>query len=123
MKKMDYVFAIVIVLISFAIWVGTFAFMKSGSYVRVWHEDELIAQYDLSRNGEYIISVSDNEYNILSIKGGSAVIIEANCPDKICAGQRAISKNGETIICLPHKLVFQVVGIDKDETGIDAITN
>lgn len=123
MKKMDYVFAIVIVLISFAIWVGTFAFMKSGSYVRVWHEDELIGQFDLNKNGEYKISVSDDEYNILSIQNGSAVIKEANCPDRICAGQRAISKNGETIICLPHKLVFRVVGNETDEAQIDAIAN
>ena len=32
----------------------------------------------------------------------------------------AISKNGESIICLPHKLVIQIVA--KEESELDAIT-
>ena len=46
--------------------------------------------------------------NILVIKNGSAYVSEADCPDKICTAHRAISKTGESIVCLPHKLVLTI---------------
>ncbi|MFR5116202.1 MAG: NusG domain II-containing protein [Eubacterium sp.] len=31
-------------------------------------------------------------------------MISADCPDKLCVNQHAISSNGETIVCLPNKV-------------------
>jgi len=36
-------------------------------------------------------------------------VIEADCPDKICVKHTNIKNAGETIICLPHKLVIEIV--------------
>ena len=44
---------------------------------------------------------------------GKPVWKKQNCPDKICVNHAAISKKGETIVCLPHKVVVEVV----DENG------
>lgn len=46
--------------------------------------------------------------NILQIKNGKADMTEADCPDQLCVNQRAISRQGESIICLPHKVVVEV---------------
>ena len=35
-------------------------------------------------------------------------MISADCPDKLCVNQHAISSNGETIVCLPNKVVVEV---------------
>ena len=35
-------------------------------------------------------------------------MIEADCPDRLCVKQKAICKNGETIVCLPHKVVVEI---------------
>ena len=35
-------------------------------------------------------------------------MISADCPDKLCVHQHAISANGETIVCLPNKVVAEV---------------
>ena len=48
--------------------------------------------------------------NILEIKNGEASMIEADCPDQVCIRMGKISKTGENIVCLPHKLVIQVEG-------------
>ncbi|CCZ53222.1 putative uncharacterized protein [Clostridium sp. CAG:75] len=39
---------------------------------------------------------------------------KADCPDKICVHHKGIRSNGETIICLPHKVI---VTIQSSKTG------
>ncbi len=46
--------------------------------------------------------------NRLEIKDGYAKMIDSNCPDHLCEQQHKISKNKETIICLPNKVVVEV---------------
>ena len=41
-------------------------------------------------------------------KNGEAYVSEADCPDGICAAHRPISHVGETIVCLPHRVVIKV---------------
>ena len=59
--------------------------------------------------------------NILEIKDGEANMTEADCPDKLCVHQRAISKYHESIICLPNKVVVEVT--EGGEREFDAIVN
>ena len=59
--------------------------------------------------------------NILQIKNGKADMTEADCPDQLCVNQRAISRQGESIICLPHKEVVEVESSESSE--LDAVTN
>ncbi len=47
-------------------------------------------------------------YNILEIRDGAAYVIEADCRDQICVEHPGISKKGETIVCLPHKLIVEI---------------
>ena len=37
---------------------------------------------------------------------------DADCPDRLCVKQGSISKNGESIVCLPHKVIVTVTGGD-----------
>ncbi len=48
--------------------------------------------------------------NLLVIEDGTARVQEASCPDGICVHHRAISREGETIICLPNRVVITVNG-------------
>ena len=59
--------------------------------------------------------------NILQIKNGKADMTEADCPDQLCVNQRAISRQGESFICLPHKVVVEVES--SESTELDAVTN
>ena len=44
----------------------------------------------------------------------------ADCPDHLCVKQKAISKEGESIICLPNKVVVTVKSDMKSD--IDSIS-
>ena len=59
--------------------------------------------------------------NTVTIDQGQVFVSEADCPDKRCVLQGKISKTGESIICLPHKLVVTVEGGQEGE--LDAVTN
>ena len=45
---------------------------------------------------------------------------EADCADRYCMAYKPISKSGETIICLPHRLVVEVAG-DRESQLPDVI--
>jgi hypothetical protein len=55
------------------------------------------------------------------IENNTARIKEADCPDELCVHQKEISKTGESIICLPHKLVIRISGGEEKE--VDAMAD
>ena len=58
-------------------------------------------------------------HNKVVITDGEVWMEEADCPDKLCVHQKAISKNHEMIVCLPNKVVVEVTG--SEENGFDSI--
>ena len=81
--------------------------MPIGASVEVCEDGKLTAVYSLEADGEYSLL---GGANILVIENGYAYIKEADCPDLTCVRTGKISKVGETIICLPHKLSVTVTG-------------
>lgn len=65
--------------------------------------------------------ITINDSNIVVINNGKATMVEADCPDQLCVKQKAISKNHESIICLPNKVVVEIVS--QTESTMDAVTN
>lgn len=45
---------------------------------------------------------------ILVIKDGKAYMLEADCPNQICVHHSAISHKGETIVCLPNRIIIEI---------------
>ncbi len=80
---------------------------KEGSKVKVIVDNQEKYCYNFNNDTEVVIQ-SGEDINILVIENGEAYIKSANCPDKICVSHRRISKTGETIVCLPHKLVVEI---------------
>lgn len=58
---------------------------------------------------------TDGNYNIFMCQNGEMRMIQSNCPDLICVHHAAISKTGENIICLPHKVVIEIAGSQEQE--------
>ena len=77
--------------------------------ITVTVEGKTVGSYPLSEDLEKEI-VTPYGKNVIVIKDGHAQITFADCPDGICSSHRPIKKNGENIICLPHKLVVVISG-------------
>ncbi len=102
---------LILAVVLFAVFLLT---MSDGDKVTVSVNGESEYVYSLSEDVETtIITGADKEQtNVLVIKDGKAFVKSASCPDKICVGHRAISKDGETIVCLPHKVVISIESTD-----------
>lgn len=86
----------------------------SGSRVEVRIDGTAVTSYPLSSDRTETISCPDGGSNTLEIIDGAARMKEADCPDNVCVGMHRISKPGETIVCLPHKLVLAIVQAESD---------
>lgn len=94
---------------------------KDADFVLVLQEGEVVARYPLLEDYAVTISSDESGYNLLMISRGTAYVSDADCPDGLCVRQKAISRKGESIICLPHKLVILIESME--EGDVDAIVN
>lgn len=119
MKKNDWLLLIVVLFAAALIFlVRYFVGDEHPGYVTVRIDGEIVETYDLS--ADQVVELNGGT-NTMKIENHSVDMIEAGCPDKLCVHQKAISKNNENIICLPNKVVIQIVS--QDESVIDAVTN
>ncbi len=118
MKKNDWILVAVILIIA---GIGFLIYLNFGKkragLVKVTVAGELFGTYSLEKEQEIKI----NDTNYLIIKDGQADMVEANCPDQICVDHKSISKNKETIVCLPNKIIVEIVG--GEDTEFDAVAN
>lgn len=47
------------------------------------------------------------ESNTVVIKNGEVFMKEATCKNQICVKHKKISKSGESIVCLPNRVIVQ----------------
>ena len=82
---------------------------QDGGYVSVQIDGETVVELPLSENTRVMLG-SGKHTNTLVIANGTAQVVEASCPDQICVHQGAVRYAGESIVCLPHRLVITVRG-------------
>ncbi len=90
----------------------------NGGYAVVVQDGKEIAAYPLNVDTSVTIRNENGGYNTLVISDGKADVTEADCPDKLCVNQHSISHNGETIVCLPNKLVVKITSDSEAEVDI-----
>ncbi len=116
-KKSDIMLAVFFIAVGIVMLICLSIFRKNGSYVEVFADGKLLQRQKLSDSGTYKIETASGT-NILIIEDGQAYVREADCPDKLCAKMGRISKNGENIVCIPHKLVIQISGGEEKEYDV-----
>ncbi len=55
-----------------------------------------------------ITQAGAQHHYLIRIEQDTIAVITADCPDKICVKTGTISKPGEIIACLPHKLIIEI---------------
>lgn len=118
MKKKDWLLVAVILVVSALGWGIHFFHSGAGqARVEVHIDGVLLGSWPLAEDH----TVEIGETNRLAIKDGQADMIWADCPDLLCVHQHKISRVGESIICLPNKVVVSIVG--EDPQDVDAVVN
>lgn len=122
MKKADFILIGIVAVIVIILLIALYATGgNSGNRVQIEVDSQVVETLPLDTDAEKIIKTEKGETNTIIIKDGKVSILQADCPDKICVHHRAISRTGESIICLPHKLVVSVTNDKNTENEIDAV--
>lgn len=111
----DCLFLAALFLSGIVLTVGIYRFSEHGSEIAITVDGHLYGTYTLSEPQEIPIKLDGRVANIVVIANGAAHMKDADCPDQLCMHQGAISRDRQTIVCLPHKLVVEVVGGEKEE--------
>lgn len=97
-----------------------FVFRKSGNTVVVTVDGKTYGRYLLSE--DITIDIRSGEdgiaSNVIVIENGKVYVKSATCPDGICVGHRPVFRDGESIICLPNRVVITVI-TDNDANAPD----
>lgn len=121
MKKADFILIGAVLAIAAVLFLCLYVFNgSSGDYVQIEVDGVVTDTLPLSEDTVREIK-TDRGTNTLVISDGSAVMTQADCPDGICADHKPVSKTGESIICLPHKVIVTVMNDKSDENDIDAV--
>lgn len=108
-KRNDFILIMCIITVSIVSIVAyKLYFNKSGRFVTVKTDGKITASYPIDVDRTITIKGVDGGKNVLKISGGKADIIESNCPDQTCVKKHSIMHEGETIVCLPHKVVISI---------------
>ena len=97
---------------------------EEGDMLVIEQDGVVIKKLPIDKDTEYKVEYGGH-YNIVVIKDKKAYIKEADCQDQICTHMHPIEKEGQTIICLPHRLFLELETKDnkKDEDAIDKVVN
>ena len=111
--KNDIIFVSALLSVILVAVLGMLLFRSFGDTVTVTVDGKTFGEYSLDQNRSVEIK-TEYGFNLLVIKDGKAYVESASCPDGICSAHKPISYDGESIICLPNKVV---VHIDKQDAS------
>ncbi len=84
---------------------------------RVYYKDELVLTIDLeTKLQEYTVTGENGEVKIIAGEG-KIKVEEEKSPYHLCSKQGYITSSFETIVCLPNKIVIEIVS----KTDLDTI--
>lgn len=109
MKKGDILLAAAVLAIAAGVYLYYSTDVQPGGGVEVMVEGESVAFLPLDRDDNIRVE-TEQGYNVISVQDGVVAVTEADCRDQICVEHKKIRNTGETIVCLPHKLVVEVIG-------------
>lgn len=121
MKKRDWIAAAAILAVALVFGAAGRLTAKPAQSLRISVDGETYGIYGLGENRE--IEIGDT--NACRIQDGKVRMIEADCPDQICVHTAEISADGGTIVCLPNRIVLEIIsdGTDGSDKEVDAVSS
>ncbi|MCR5509034.1 MAG: NusG domain II-containing protein [Lachnospiraceae bacterium] len=119
-RRNDIILILLFIIISVIISLFIHFRHEDGMYACVYVDNVLTGRYPLNINETVRINGYLGGTNVLSIEDGYARMTGASCPDGLCINQGAVNGTGQSIICLPNRVVVKITGQEDD--GYDAYT-
>lgn len=121
-KKADIVLLILLIVVGVISTVFVMQSRSTGDTVIIESNGNLYGKYSLYEDREITVKSGNKRQNInvVIIDNNEVVVKESSCKNQVCVRHGAISRKGESIICLPNRLVVRIEG---EGDGYDSITS
>lgn len=122
MKKKDWYVIMAGILAAAAAWFIINRPVKEpgSSMVVIYKDGREYERLPLGRNDTVTLKGDNGSVNVVRIQDGKAEMLEANCPDQICVHTRPAEKDGQSVICLPNRVVIEIKSTEKE--SIDGVS-
>ncbi|WP_346912569.1 NusG domain II-containing protein [Clostridium sp.] len=126
MKKMDIVIIVILLIVSFIPYIMLKNYQRSYeginyAVISIDGEEKKRIELKEALDEEFTFNSSYgvNKVVVHNMKIG---IVDADCKDGICIDEGFIGEVGERIVCLPNRLIIEIVGKQKSSEGEDVIS-
>ena len=114
------------VILLVGMWAKTKLSKDDAPYVRITKDGQVLLQKPLSDFPEpvnYLVSGEHGSMNIY-ISSEKVYVVDSSCPDKICMHQGDLCHPGDGAVCLPNRVVVEIVsGASGDSEGkVDVVS-
>ncbi|MGF6375995.1 hypothetical protein M2140_001065 [Clostridiales Family XIII bacterium PM5-7] len=116
-KKADIVLFILLALIGLGLSYLSATSGTAGQKVLVTVDGQVYGTYSLAQDQTIEIK-QKNHLNKITIKDGTVQMSSSDCKNQVCVKDGAIHLTHQSLVCLPNKVMVEVVG---GEEEIDAI--
>ncbi len=120
LKPGDIILLAFFILFSIVLFLKPFAAKSNNLILEVIKDGKVVYELSLSSSGEWDISDEKVKFRFAILKDKKVTVLDSNCPQQICVKSKMISKPGETIICIPNKIILIIKG--KEEPPVDTTT-
>ncbi|WP_346895716.1 NusG domain II-containing protein [Clostridium sp. UBA7503] len=126
MKRMDIVIIVVLLIVSFIPYIMLKNYQsnyKGINYAVISIDGQEKKRVELTKDlDEEFTFKSSYGINRVVIHDMKIGIVDADCKDEICINEGFIGEVGERIVCLPNRLIIEIVGEQKSSEGEDVIS-
>ena len=113
------------ILILAGVCITAWIYLPAGSaatHLEIRQNGSILMSLPLNTDTSQTITGENGETNTFQIKDGAVSMLRASCKDHTCISTGSITHTGESIVCLPHRLVLQIISSDRSEDAApDAI--
>ena len=115
-KKADIILLIVILAVGIPMSVLSLTAGTGGDKVKISADGQVYGIYPLDEDGEIEVT-EDGHTNHITIKDGQVSMSYSTCRNQVCVNTGAISHTKDAIVCLPNRVVVEIISSGKGKGG------
>ncbi len=112
-KKADIVLLCLLLVLGLVLSIPAITQGSGGSSVVVRVDGEIYGTYSLTENRTITVN-ANGHLNKININDGKVQMSEADCHNQLCVKQGSISAGNQVIVCLPNRVIVEIIGGEEE---------
>ena len=108
-RKRDWILAAVLLGAAAIFYLAGRLGASPAAYARIEINGVLVETVDLAEDRTFSVAGYNGGTNEIQVEKGKISVISATCPDKVCVNRGWAEHTGDTIVCLPNRMIIQIM--------------